>query len=475
MTNGGFGFGFNPHDDDDEDRNNENNSGFGAFGFGGNFGGAMFGGDLGSLLNQFGQMLSGMGSNMNSPGSKDQVNYEILQKTARQRQGDISPVVSENEETAVRDAVHLADLWLSQVTEIAPITGQVVAWSPVTWLEETLPMWKRLIDPVTAHMNQAQLDSMPEEAREMLSQVQQVMGQMTAVNFGMSIGHALGDLSKTVLSGGDFGIPVAPSGVTALLPQAITELAKEFEISVQEVIVYVAAREAARQRLFQHVPWLVESMVSAVEEYAAGLEIDNTPLEDAARELNVDFEDPSSMQEIMESIHNMNATPKVTSRNIGALPRLETLLALIEGWVDYVVKTALSDRIPSTAALDEAWRRRRATGSNASWPFSKVVSIEFDPPKVNEAAELWRRIDNAVGSTRRDAIWEHPDFIPTAADLENSASFIDSLLDDIGLDNFDPIGEIEALEKRLAAENKEAEKEDPTAGDDSDLQDPPQQ
>ena len=130
-----------------------------------------------------------------------------------------------------------------------------------------------------------------------------------------------------------------------------------------------------------------------------------------------------------------------------------------------MVTEALSKRIPSTVAMNQAWRRRRATGGSAEHAFSKVVGIEFATPKVSEALELWRRVTVAVGAERRDKIWDHPDFLPVAADLDNSAEFIDGLLGES--DSFDPIAEIDALEKMLAAEADKKKTEDagPGAGE----------
>ena len=142
------------------------------------------------------------------------------------------------------------------------------------------------------------------------------------------------------------------------------------------------------------------------------------------------------------------------------------MLALVEGWVELVVTEAIGDRIPSTAAMNEAWRRRRATGGSAEQAFSKVVGIEFAAPKVAEAMELWRRVEVAVGVKRRDAVWDHPDFLPVASDLENSAEFIDGLLDEGGAEDFDPIAEIDALEKMLAEEAGKGDSTDDTASDD---------
>lgn len=82
------------------------------------------------------------------------------------------------------------------------------------------------------------------------------------------------------------------------------------------------------------------------------------------------------------------------------------------------------------------------------------MGIEFAAPKVAEAQELWRRVGVAVGTERRDHVWDHPDFLPTAEDLESSAEFIDALLDDSSGSDFDPIAEITKLEEMLASEGR---------------------
>ncbi|RNE48725.1 zinc-dependent metalloprotease [Corynebacterium alimapuense] len=464
MNSGGFGFNFG-NDDDDDDRRRDQNP-FGAFGFGG----ANGSGGLGDMLNQFGQMLSGMGSSMNSSDSPDPVNYSLAQRIARQQIGQ-SAEVTQQELTAVQEATRLADLWLDDATDLSTASGRVVAWNAENWLTETLPMWQRLVTPVAQHMNEAQLESLPEEAREMMGPMLQMMGQMSGMNFGMQLGNALGDLAKQALTGSDFGLPVAPAEVTALLPANINRAASDLNIPHQDVMVYIAARETARQRLYRHVPWLVEQLVSSVEEYAAGLVIDTSHIEEATRELNLESGDPAAIQDAMSRLQGMDLSPRITSRNANAVSRLETLLALVEGWVEHVVTVAMAERIPSTVAMTEAWRRRRATGGSAEHAFAKIVGIEFSAPKVAEAAELWRRVDTAVGQQRRDKIWEHPDFLPSAEHLDNSAEFIDSLLDDGGSDEFDE--EFAKLEEMLRGESSSSD-EGKEADDDQDSNDDPE-
>ena len=381
------------------------------------------------MLNQFGQMLSGMGSSMNSPENSGPVNYDMAKRIALQQISQ-SKAVSADDTKAVEESVRLAELWLDDATYLPTASGTAKAWDSKQWLEETMPAWQRMVTPVAEHMNDAQLDSMPEEAREMMGPMTKMMNQMSGMNFGMQLGHALGDLASQALTGSDFGLPIAPANTVALLPQTIQKVARELNVPGQEVLVYIAAREAARQRLFKHVPWLVERIVSSVEEYAIGLVIDTSHLEEVTRELNLESGDPQAIQDAMSKLQGMDLSPRITSKNTAAASRLETLLALVEGWAEHVVTEALGERIPSTSKLTQAWAHRRSTGGSAENAFSKVVGIELNAPKVSEAAELWRRATVAVGAEKRDKAWDHPDFLPTAEHLDNPAAFIDSLLDE---------------------------------------------
>jgi len=124
---------------------------------------------------------------------------------------------------------------------------------------------------------------------------------------------------------------------------------------------------------------------------------------------------------------------------------LETLLALVEGWVSTVVTDALGERIPGTAALSEMLRRRRATAGPAEQTFATLVGLELRPRKMREAAVLWERLTAAAGVDARDAVWNHPDLLPTSADLDEPAGFIDRVIGgDVGSADVDAlIAEIE--------------------------------
>jgi putative hydrolase len=145
--------------------------------------------------------------------------------------------------------------------------------------------------------------------------------------------------------------------------------------------------------------------------------------------------------------------PKATPEQTVALERLETLLALVEGWVQTVVAAALGERMPGTVALAEMLRRRRATGGPAEQTFATLVGLELRPRKMREAAVLWERLTSAAGIDTRDAVWNHPDLMPSSADLDEPAGFIDRI---IGGD----VGSID-VDSLIAEIQKDAQDEGP--------------
>lgn len=437
-------FGFSHGDDSDRDDSKKGHEpGFGDL-FGG-AGGAFNMADLGQIFTQLGQMFSGAGGPMGGGGA---VNYDLARQLASKAIGSSAPIPASTA-SAIADAVHLADTWLDGATALPAGTTKAVAWTPVEWVDATLDTWKRLCDPVAEQISTVWVSALPDEAKGVAGPLMGVMTQMGGMAFGTQLGQALGTLSQEVLTSTDIGLPLGPHGVAALMPAAIETLSEGLEHPRSEILTFLAAREAAHHRLFSHVPWLSSQLLNTVEAYARGMKIDMTGMEELAQGITPEtLADPAALQRLLgEGMFEPKTTPEQTS----ALQRLETLLALIEGWVETVVTAALGERIPGTAALAEMLRRRRGTGGPAEQTFGTLVGLELRPRKMREAADLWNRVTAAVGSDARDAVWQHPDLLPSAEDLDEPAGFVDRIIggDTSGVDIEAALAE---FEKSLEAE-----------------------
>jgi putative hydrolase len=377
--------------------------------------------DMQQLMAQLQQLLA-------QPGDGGPVNWDLARQVAvQQLAGEGDPAVSPYEWHTVEEALRLADLWLEQAASLPSGIKVAQAWNRNEWIFRTLDVWKKLCDPVAGRMVNAMSDLVPPEARAQLGPMQSMVTTLGGALFGGQLGQALGSLAAEVLSAGDIGLPLGPAGTAALVPANIRAYGQGLELPEDEVRLYVALREAAHQRLFEHVPWLRGHVLSAVETYANGITVNREAIEEAMG--RIDPSNPESMQEMaLEGVF----TPEDTPAQKASLLRLETALALVEGWVSHVVDTAAGDRLPNAVKLAETFRRRRAAGGPAEQTFAALVGLELRPRRLREAAALWAALTEQRGIAGRDALWGHPDLLPSDDDFADPAAFARSELDDLG-------------------------------------------
>ena len=433
-------FGFGPGAGSGDDPGGPGGTGSGGAGSGGAggplgpFGGA---GPLGPMgdpqqfadaLRQFADLMSWQGG---------PVNWELAKNIARQtvaQKGDAS--VLEGDRSKVIQALRLADLWLEDATEFPSGIRTSQAWSRSEWVEATLPVWSKLCDPIAARAveamsglisDPAELSAdLPPEMKAILggfggpSGLGGMMRQIGGMMVGGQTGAAVGALAEEVVSSTDVGLPLGPAGTAALLPAGVAAFGAGLSVDENEVRLFLALREAAHHRLFEHVPWLRSRLLGAVEDYARGIKVDTSALREAMPQ--IDPSNPEAINEVLSGAALFQ--PDDTPEQKAALVRLETVLALVEGWVSTVVSAAASDRLPQAAALAEAIRRRRATGGPAERTFATLVGLELRPRRLREAAAIWQALTSERGVAGRDNVWSHPDLLPTAEDFDDPEGFL---------------------------------------------------
>src|SRR4051812_377060 len=382
--------------------------------------------DLGALMGQMQSLMAPYDGPVNW-----QLATDIARRTSAQ-EPDPSP--DRTAQTRVADAFRLADHWLDDTTTLPSGISTTAAWSRADWIEQTTDVWRVLVEPVAEHVVGAMGNALPEEARALAGPPIGVIRKAGGPQFGQQVGQALGGLAGEVLTASDIGLPLGPAGKAALLPSNITAFADGLDVTEDDVFLYLALREAAHQRLFAHVPWLREHLISSVEDFGRGVTIDVSGIEASLGQL-----DPTNPEAIQEAINGGLFEPRQTPAQVAALARLETTLALVEGWVDEVVGQATAERMPTAGKMQEAIRRRRAAGGPAEETFAALVGLELRPRRLRDASALWGSLRSRQGHEARDAVWAHPDLLPTPSDLDDPLGFRENMpeMEDISDEAFD--------------------------------------
>ena len=369
------------------------------------------------------QLLGQLQNALMNPGGG--INWDLAQQQARALASEGAHAVTPAERAAMEQAFHVAALWLDEATTVAELPGSPELIGRAEWARQTMPIWTQLAEPVALSISDALTrvltEQAPEEMQGMIQNAGQVMRSIGGALFAMQLGQVVGQLAKEVVSGGDIGIPLLPEGTAALLPQNVDEFGDGLDIPTDQVQLYLAVRELAHARLFRHAKWLRLQLITQITAFARGITIDTDRLESLAESF-----DPSNPEELRQAMVSGALIPPKIEEQQEALERLETVLALVEGWVD-VVTAGATRLLPKADAIAETVRRRRASGGPAESAFATLVGLELRPRRLREAAAMWQAVTDAVGQEARDRLWSHPDLLPQAADLDDPSALVSRL------------------------------------------------
>lgn len=361
------------------------------------------------------------------------VNWQAAALKAKEIAKVGSVVLDDKDRKNLTDSIGIANLWLNEATSISEVAVEAKLLSRALWVDDALPLFRALAEPVADRMNrslgEAIQTQLPEELAETLKGASEIMRSAGAMMFAMQLGQSLGQLSQEAITGSEIGLPIYAEQRPAFVTQNITEFVKGLDLGPDsdQVYIYLVLRELAHTRLFKHSKWLREKVVAQIREYASGISVDTDRME----ELSTGF-DPENPEEIRIALESGAFLAETSAEQQQALERIETNLALIEGWVD-AVTTEAARRLPKGDAIREAVRRRRATGGPAERTFQTLVGLSLRPKRMREASELWQKIGAAVGNEKRDSLWDHPDLLPTDKDIDEPDKFIARLKADLGL------------------------------------------
>ncbi len=354
--------------------------------------------------------------------SGDGINWGLALEQAKGIAGRGTVVSLPAERSQLEQALHVASLWLDEVTSVPELTSEPRLMSRQEWVDATMPVWTQLAEPVASSiansLTDVLKDNAPDDMDDMIAGASQIMRNVGGTLFAMQLGQVVGQLSSEVVSGGDIGIPLIETQDAALIPQNVLGFGTGLDIPTDQVQLYLAVRELAHARLFRQAKWLRLQLLTSITEFAKGIRIDTDRLEELAAEF-----DPNNPEELRQAMTSGALIPPKSDEQLEALARLESTLAIIEGWVDVVTAEA-TKRLPSSAAIAETVRRRRASGGPAESAFATLVGLELRPRRLREAAAMWQAVTDAVGNEQRDSLWSHPDAMPTSEDIDDPAALI---------------------------------------------------
>jgi putative hydrolase len=157
---------------------------------------------------------------------------------------------------------------------------------------------------------------------------------------------------------------------------------------------------------------------SLISDYVAGFEAEGGSLESRLGDV-----DPSSMGSL-QGLQQLFGDPEVllgvtqSPAQRELLPQLETLVAVILGYVDHVMDRVGGTLITSYAMVTEALRRRRVEAGDADRFVERLFGLELGQRCYDRGAAFVDGVVERGGDEALGRLWRVESELPTPAELD---------------------------------------------------------
>ena len=331
---------------------------------------------------------------MQSPGP---VNWKLATEVIKSVAGQTQPVEPSLTEE-YRELTLAAELLLSDVPGLSvPSAAQLHPVDRTTWAKDNTQSFRYLVEPLSMKLS-GDLGASP----------LQMMGPAL---MGMQAGSMVGAISHRALGQFDAGLPALDHADRYLIVPNVEEFAAETGVDPHQVRMWTVLREVAHHAILDR-DWYRGALLKAVENFFAGLEFDPSAMTDMMGSL----QDPAALE-------GMLSGPDAVAGMLGMrsdpdrLADLQALIALTEGFGDYVTARAAAETLPDLPRLAEAAARRRAEPNQGAELLQQLAGLDLQRHRATDAAEFVSEVVRRWGDTTLDTLWAEPENLPTRDEL----------------------------------------------------------
>ena len=370
------------------------------------FGGLPFLGDLGKIFNHQGPIAWDVAR---------QFAYQIA--TDGVSETNVDPL----HRIKLSEFARVAELQVANVTSLdIASSGQPISVEVVTkaqWASATLDAYRPLLDRLAGRLAQG---GPPPEVSEADAQI--LDGLLKALNpmmMAMSAGSIAGHLATKAF--GNYVLPIPrPDDRILIIADNVDAFAEEWSLPAEDVHLWVCISELATHSVLSvgHVKAAFERLLNS---YVDGFQADPRGFEDRLMDINISGDDPTELQEQLQGVlsdpENLLGALRSEAQN-AVVPQLEALLAVVVGYVDFVVDKVGQGLLGSYTSLLEVVRRRRFTSSAGDKFVEKLFGVEITSELVDRGAAFVAGVVERAGEPALTRLWTDPNALPTPNEVE---------------------------------------------------------
>jgi putative hydrolase len=348
------------------------------------------------------------------------VNWDVARQTASwlATDGQPEPNVDPLERIRLEELVRVADLHVSAATGLSTsIAGGILSILPVSrgdWALHSLEAYRPFLERLATSLSTAGDDDEDDPA-DVAAKLMGDLGKMLGpVLLGMQSGFMLGHLSRRALGQYDLPLPRRPADQLLVVPANLDAFAEEWSLAGDDLRLWICLQEVTLHAVLGR-PHVRARLADLINEYVSRFEVDPEALEMSLG--NIDPTDAAGLQKVLGNPETLLGAMRSPGQQ-ETLTRIETLTAVISGYVDHVMDTVGRGLIGSYGQITEALRRRRVEASDGDRFAARLLGLELGRGQYERGANFIRGVVERAGDDGLARLWITERELPTTAEVD---------------------------------------------------------
>jgi coenzyme F420 biosynthesis associated uncharacterized protein len=341
------------------------------------------------------------------------VDWSLARQVARLAAGSGEPSGDDPDIAAVCAEMeqHVADYTRLELGTAVPAPELLTR---TEWAEVNLDALSGLLDPVAER-----LEGRMDFAGPLAGALKAGAAATLAAEVGLVVGYVsqrvLGQYELSLL-GGD-----APPRLLFVGPN-LRKAVRQLEVESDPFHRWICAHELTHVFQFQGVPWLREHLGGMVREYLASVDV---RIERGAAGGLPSLPNPSRLVELFRE--GGLAAIVQTREQRALMARVQATMAVVEGYSEHVMDEIARAAIPGHEKLRSAMDARRRSRSAPERILERLLGLDFKLRQYELGKRFCDAVAEAAGIEGLNRVWESPEALPTAEELEEPATWLERL------------------------------------------------
>src|SRR5438128_10548723 len=329
------------------------------------------------------------------------------------------------DQAAFEEACRLAEMRVGELTglETPGLITKVEVLDRVSWAQINLEAFRPFVERLAAGLRSqfaapGQQGAEGTEGPEGIEGVPNlpaaaVLGVVGPLIFGLELGFLVGFLSRRVLGQYDLCLPRGEPGRLHFVFPNIAEMQGELELDPRQFRMWLALHEVTHQLEFASIPWVRGHFVGLVERFTDAAAIDSPEAISRLQSLG----DPEQLGRIMQNPDEL-LPMLITPPQQEMAREIETLMAVLEGYAEWVLDRIGSEILPEFSKTREGVNRRRAERTSVERLLEGLLGIDLKPAqyragerfvRAGAAADQLPKLGEGPAALRWPGVVHHPD------------------------------------------------------------------